>query len=116
MMRSCSLAALFAALAQPGHSKSTPARTTKRREASGGEPALALVGRRTDSFFLQSRRGCRGQLVTLSTTLAITVPRLGRVCALGPGIGFLFAHQQSDSGAYEQSQPVSLKLTETSSL
>src|ERR1700741_5423113 len=96
MMRSCSLAALFAALAQAGHSKLTWPRTSKRLEAPGGETALALVKQRTDSFFLQSRRGCRGQLVPLSTTVAITVPRLGRACALGPGSGFVFAHQQSD--------------------
>jgi len=96
-MRSCSLPALFAAMAQSGHSKLTRPRTSKWLEAPGGEPALALVEQRTDSFFLQSRRGCRGQLVTLSTTPAITVPRLGRVCALGPGLGFVFAHQQSDS-------------------
>jgi len=95
MMRSCSLAALFAALAQPSHSKLTRPKTSKRLEAAGGEPALALVEQRTDSFFLQSWRGCRGQLVTFSTTLAITLPRLGRVCAPGPGSGFAFAHQQS---------------------
>ena len=114
-MRSCSLAALFAALAQPGHSKLTRPRTSKRLEAAGGEPALALVEQRTDSFFLQSRRGRRGQLATLSTTLAITLPRLGRVCAPGPGSGFVFAHQQSGS-AHRATQPVSVNLTETSKL
>jgi hypothetical protein len=115
MMRSCSLAALFAALAQPGHSKLTRPRTSKRLEAAGGESALALVEQRTDSFFLQSRRGCRGQLATLSTTLAITLPRLGRVCAPGPALD-LCSYINRAAVRIEQPQPVSVNLTETSKL
>src|SRR6266853_51983 len=52
MVCPCPLDELFSALAHPGYSKSTRPRASKRREAPGGEPVLALVEQRTDSFFL----------------------------------------------------------------
>ena len=90
--------------------------------AGAARPQQINTARNLETTRSSSRRACLGMSRTKnrfifppigawlsrtarnpSTTLAITVLRLGRACNLGPGFSSEFAHRQSDSG--ESSTP-----------
>jgi hypothetical protein len=97
---------------------------------------VPLISWNNRPIHFSSNRGVavEGSSQPLPISLAITVPRLGRVCALGPGSGFVFAHHlcshingvtqyvasrsdlasSLDQWRLEHPQLVSLDLTETS--
>jgi hypothetical protein len=75
MERSCPLAALFAALAQSGHSKATSSKATKRGVGLGGKPGCDCVTQQNDPFVLRSQPCRRGNAAYSWIPQAIPLPR-----------------------------------------
>jgi hypothetical protein len=82
MVRWCLLAALFAALVQPGYSKSTESRATKHGVGLAGKPRCDCVKQQNDPFVLRFQPCRRGKAALFLRFLKQFHCRDRIVCAL----------------------------------